>query len=125
MRGLVVTAAVAGRVLRIELEYDDAIVRVQPESPPLLDARTRAEATAAVENTEDVTRTCPRDNASAPHMHRPSASWRGSPSHGRGRHNDTGPRLPRGRRVAHRRSGQCGRVRRAPLPPRSNARERG
>jgi HlyD family secretion protein len=54
----VVTAPVTGRILRIELEPGDAvrrgavIARVQPESPPLLDARTRAEAIAAVESAE-------------------------------------------------------------------------
>ena len=52
----VVTAPVAGRILRIELEpgdrvaRGDVLTRVQPESPPLLDARTRAEAAAAVES---------------------------------------------------------------------------
>jgi HlyD family secretion protein len=50
----VVTAPVTGRVLRIELEPGDRVARgtviahVRPESPPLLDARTRAEATAAL-----------------------------------------------------------------------------
>src|SRR4030095_9307519 len=54
----VVTASVTGRVLRIELEpgdrvtRGDVLARLQPESPPLLDARTRAEATAAVESAE-------------------------------------------------------------------------
>jgi HlyD family secretion protein len=54
----VVTAPVAGRVLRIELDpgdqvaRGDVIARVQPESPPLLDARSRAEALAAVESAE-------------------------------------------------------------------------
>src|SRR4030095_10088287 len=54
----VVTAPVTGRVLRIELEpgdrvaRGDVLARLQPESPPLLDARTRAEATAAVESAE-------------------------------------------------------------------------
>jgi HlyD family secretion protein len=53
-----VTAPVAGRVLRIELEpgdrvaKGDVVARLQPESPPLLDARTRAEADAAVESAE-------------------------------------------------------------------------
>lgn len=50
----VVTAPVTGRVLRIELEPGDRVARgtviahVRPESPPLLDARTRAEAIAAL-----------------------------------------------------------------------------
>jgi HlyD family secretion protein len=54
----VVTAPVAGRVLRIELEpgdrvaRGDVLARLQPESPPLLDARTRAEAAAAVTSAE-------------------------------------------------------------------------
>lgn len=54
----VVTAPVSGRVLRIELEpgdriaKGDVVARLQPESPPLLDARTRAEGTAAVESAE-------------------------------------------------------------------------
>lgn len=54
----VVTAPVTGRVRRIELEPGDRVARgtvigyVRPESPPLLDARTRAEATAAVESAE-------------------------------------------------------------------------
>ena len=52
----VVSAPVAGRVLRIELEAGDvvkrgdAVARVRAEAPPLLDARTRAEAEAAVES---------------------------------------------------------------------------
>ena len=52
----VVSAPVAGRVLRIELEPGDAvkhgqvIARVRAEAPALLDARTRAEAEAAVES---------------------------------------------------------------------------
>jgi HlyD family secretion protein len=52
----VVAAPVAGRVLRIELEAGDAVkrgsvvARVRAEQPPLLDARTRAEAGAAVES---------------------------------------------------------------------------
>lgn len=51
----VVSAPVFGRVLRVELEpgdrvkRGDVVARVQPETPPLLDARTRAEATAAVD----------------------------------------------------------------------------
>lgn len=50
----VVAAPVAGRVLRIELEPGDAvragdvIARLQPEAPALLDARSRAEAEAAL-----------------------------------------------------------------------------
>jgi HlyD family secretion protein len=54
----IVTAPVTGRVLRIELEpgdrakRGDVIARVQPEAPPLLDARTRAEGQAAVESAE-------------------------------------------------------------------------
>lgn len=51
----VVSAPVAGRVLRIDLEPGDAVTagaevaRVQPEAPPLLDARSRAEAQAAID----------------------------------------------------------------------------
>lgn len=51
----VVSAPVFGRVLRVELEpgdrvkRGDVVARVQPETPPLLDARTRAEAAAAIE----------------------------------------------------------------------------
>lgn len=51
----VVSAPVAGRVLRIELEPGDrvkrgqVVARLRPEAPPLLDARARAEARAAVE----------------------------------------------------------------------------
>jgi HlyD family secretion protein len=54
----VVTAPVTGRILRIELEPGDrvtrgeVIARIQPESPPLLDARTRAEAQAALESAD-------------------------------------------------------------------------
>ena len=54
----VVTAPVTGRILRIELEpgdrvaRGDVLARVQPESPPLLDARSRAEAAAAVESAQ-------------------------------------------------------------------------
>jgi HlyD family secretion protein len=50
----VISAPVTGRVLRIELEPGDAVTRgqvvarLQPETPPLLDVRTRAEAEAAV-----------------------------------------------------------------------------
>jgi HlyD family secretion protein len=53
----VISAPVAGRVLRIELEPGDAVkrgdvvARVRAEAPPLLDARSRAEAQAAVEST--------------------------------------------------------------------------
>ncbi len=52
----IVSAPVAGRVLRIELEPGDpvkrgqAVARVRAEAPPLLDARTRAEAQAALES---------------------------------------------------------------------------
>jgi len=52
----VLSVPVAGRVLRIELEPGDpvrrgqVVARVQPEAPPLLDARARAEAEAAVES---------------------------------------------------------------------------
>jgi HlyD family secretion protein len=52
----VVSAPVAGRVLRIELEpgdrvrRGDVVARVLAEVPPLLDARTRAEATAAADS---------------------------------------------------------------------------
>ena len=54
----VVAAPVAGRVLRIELEpgdrvaRGDLITRIQPGIPALLDARTRAEAEAAVQSAE-------------------------------------------------------------------------
>jgi len=54
----VVTAPVTGRVLRIELEpgdrvmRGDVIARIQAEAPPLLDARTRAEAQAAVDSAQ-------------------------------------------------------------------------
>jgi HlyD family secretion protein len=54
----VVAAPVAGRVLRIELEpgdrvaAGDVVARLRPEAPPLLDARTRAEAVAAVQSAE-------------------------------------------------------------------------
>lgn len=50
----VVSAPVAGRVLRIELEPGDqvkkgaAVARLQAETPPLLDARSRSEAEAAI-----------------------------------------------------------------------------
>jgi HlyD family secretion protein len=50
-----VSAPLAGRVLRIELEpgdpvaRGDVVARVRAEAPPLLDERTRAEARAAVE----------------------------------------------------------------------------
>jgi len=52
----VVSAPVSGRVLRIELDPGDrvkrgqVVARVRAEAPPLLDARTRAEAEAAVES---------------------------------------------------------------------------
>jgi HlyD family secretion protein len=52
----VVSSPLAGRVLRIELEPGDAVkrgqvvARVRAEAPPLLDARTRAEAQAAIES---------------------------------------------------------------------------
>jgi len=52
----VVSAPVAGRVLRIELEpgdrvkRGDVVARVRAEAPPLLDARTRAEAQAAADS---------------------------------------------------------------------------
>jgi len=52
----VVSSPVAGRVLRIELEPGDkvksgmVVARIQPEQPPLLDARSRAEAEAAIES---------------------------------------------------------------------------
>jgi HlyD family secretion protein len=52
----VVSAPVAGRVLRIELEpgdtvkRGDVVARVRAETPALLDARTRAEAQAAIES---------------------------------------------------------------------------
>lgn len=51
----VVSAPVTGRVLRIELEAGDTVTRGEvvarmlPEPPPLLDARTRAEARAAID----------------------------------------------------------------------------
>jgi HlyD family secretion protein len=54
----VVGAPVAGRVLRIELDpgdrvaAGDVVARLQPEAPPLLDARARAEAAAAVQSAE-------------------------------------------------------------------------
>jgi HlyD family secretion protein len=54
----IVSAPVTGRVLRIELEPGDAVkrgdvvARIQPEAPPLLDVRARAEAQAAVESAE-------------------------------------------------------------------------
>lgn len=54
----VVAAPVTGRVLRIELEpgdrvaRGDLVARLQPEVPALLDARTRAEAVAAVQSAE-------------------------------------------------------------------------
>ena len=54
----IVAAPVAGRVLRIDLDPGDrvargeVVARVQPESPALLDARTRAEAAAALAGAE-------------------------------------------------------------------------
>jgi HlyD family secretion protein len=54
----VVTAPVTGRILRIQLEpgdrvaRGDVIARLQPAAPALLDARTHAEATAAVKSAE-------------------------------------------------------------------------
>ncbi len=51
----VVSAPLAGRVLRIELEpgdrvkKGDVVARLQPETLPFLDARTRAEGSAAVD----------------------------------------------------------------------------
>ena len=54
----VVSAPVAGRILRIGLEpgdrvrQGDVIIRMQSESPALLDARTHAEAVAAVHSSE-------------------------------------------------------------------------
>jgi HlyD family secretion protein len=56
----IVSAPVSGRVLRIGLEPGDAVARgqvmarMQPESPPLLDVRARAEAEAAVAGAEAV-----------------------------------------------------------------------
>ena len=52
----VVSAPLSGRVLRIELEPGDTVkrgsvvARLRPEAPPLLDARERAEARAAIES---------------------------------------------------------------------------
>jgi HlyD family secretion protein len=52
----VVSSPLAGRVLRIELEPGDpvkrgqVVARVRAEAPPLLDARTRAEAQATLES---------------------------------------------------------------------------
>jgi len=54
----VVSAPVTGRVARIAAEPGDAVAagqvltRIRPESPPLLDARTRAEARAGVESAQ-------------------------------------------------------------------------
>jgi HlyD family secretion protein len=51
----IVSAPVAGRVRRIELEpgdkvkRGDVLARLHPEAPPLLDARARAEARAAID----------------------------------------------------------------------------
>jgi HlyD family secretion protein len=56
----VVSAPVAGRVLRIELEpgdpvkEGDVVARVRPEMPALLDPRTRAEAQAALDSARAV-----------------------------------------------------------------------
>jgi HlyD family secretion protein len=56
----VVSAPVAGRLERIELDPGDpvvrgrTVVRLVPASPPLLDARTRTELTAAVESARAV-----------------------------------------------------------------------
>ena len=56
----IVSAPVSGRILRIELEPGDRVkrgqivARVRAEAPPLLDARTRAEAEAAVESAKAV-----------------------------------------------------------------------
>jgi HlyD family secretion protein len=56
----IVAAPVAGRVLRIELEPGDAVhagdvvAKLRPEAPTLLDARSRAEALAAVESARAV-----------------------------------------------------------------------
>jgi len=59
----VVSAPVAGRLLRIDLEPGDRVVggrtvvaRVVPASPPLLDPRTRAESNAAIEAAKAVVR---------------------------------------------------------------------
>lgn len=52
----ILAAPVAGRVLRIEIEPGDSVragevvAKLRPESPSLLDARTRAEAQAALES---------------------------------------------------------------------------
>jgi HlyD family secretion protein len=54
----VIAAPVTGRVLRINLDpgdrvaRGDVVARLQPEAPTLLDARTRAEAVAALESAE-------------------------------------------------------------------------
>jgi HlyD family secretion protein len=54
----VVSAPVSGRVLRIDLEPGDrvtrgqVVARLRAEAPPLLDARARAEAAAAVESAQ-------------------------------------------------------------------------
>lgn len=56
----VVSAPLSGRVRRIELEPGDVVAqgavvaRLQPEPPPLLDARSRAEAAAAIESARAV-----------------------------------------------------------------------
>ena len=54
----VVAAPVSGRILRIDLEpgdrvaRGDVVARLRPESPALLDARTRAEAVAALQRAD-------------------------------------------------------------------------
>ena len=54
-RRFIVSAPLAGRVLRIELEpgdrvkRGDVVARLRPEAPPMLDARARAEARAMVD----------------------------------------------------------------------------
>jgi HlyD family secretion protein len=54
----VVAAPVSGRILRIDLEpgdrvaRGDVVARLQPESPALLDVRTRAEAVAALQRAD-------------------------------------------------------------------------
>ena len=78
----VVSAPVAGRVLRIELEPGDAVkrgqvvARVRAEAPPLLDARTRAEAQAAHRERESGARPGARRGAARAGRRspRPSAS---------------------------------------------------
>jgi HlyD family secretion protein len=74
----VVSAPVAGRLLRIDLEPGDRVVggrtvvaRLVPATPPLLDPRTRAESTAAVEAAKAVVRQAQagRDRAAASLTH--------------------------------------------------------